>query len=142
MTKAKPALADHDAVLADFWRACTEFDFDLLRQVTAPDSRFWWNTSRMGRRAASVDELIDELLSWERDSGMHVTNSDVRRYVAGDVIVQQDVATVTRGAESFSFARCFVIQLQGGKVHRMWEYYDAASTGNWATNSPPLIVPA
>jgi hypothetical protein len=117
------------------------FNLDMLKEATTPDFRAWYNTTRMDRRALNVEELFYELLMSEKESGFSVSVRDKRRYIAGNTLIQQDIAKVTRGDESFEFARCHVFMFEGDKIHRKWEYYDSGSTRNWAVDPSPLVVP-
>lgn len=135
------APSTYDDVVDKFFLGATTFNLDLIKEATTPDFRAWLNTSRMDRRALTVDEVFHELLMYEKEAGYTVTVRDTRRHVTASTLIQQDIATVVRGGESFEFARCFVFAFEGGKIRRSWEYYDSGSTLNWAVNPAPIVVP-
>jgi ketosteroid isomerase-like protein len=135
------ALSVYGEAVDKYTKGAATFDLELLKEVTTDDYLWWVNTARMDRRALTLEEVYDELYRDEQEQGFNVTVRDKRRRVAGNALIQQDIATVTRGNESFEFARCHVFEFEGNKIRRKWEYYDSGSTRKWAVSPAPLEVP-
>lgn len=143
MTALDAQDSEYNDLLDDYWRGAIGHDFDLLRRVVASDFIYWMNTDheRAKRRALGIDDSIDVVFGVSYKKGLKISLSDVRRFTCGDIVVQQDIATVVGPQGSSRFARCFVIQFDSGKVRRVWEYYDADSATYHPEGPPNLAVP-